>query len=146
MVTPELVDPLDPHEVPPCGPGTRTVAPNDWELYMKGHIEVPKCCPSCDGDGCAQCGSRAAGETTLVDPSGPAMPGMILQPEPATPEAAPSTAPRVEPPQTGSGDGVSPRPCQILTIKPARKFRILRTNWTPRNRCRALRAKWDTKW
>jgi pilus assembly protein CpaC len=46
MVTPELVDPMDPDEVPPCGPGMETDSPSDWELYMKGYIEVPKCCPN----------------------------------------------------------------------------------------------------
>ncbi|HID76971.1 MAG TPA: histidine kinase [Planctomycetaceae bacterium] len=45
LVTPELVDAMDPHEVPPCGPGMRTGSPNDVELYFKGHLEVPNCCP-----------------------------------------------------------------------------------------------------
>ncbi len=45
MVTPELVDAMDAEEVPPCGPGMRTTAPCDWELFMHGHLEVPKCCP-----------------------------------------------------------------------------------------------------
>jgi pilus assembly protein CpaC len=45
LVTPELVEPMDCEEVPPCGPGTMTTAPTDWQFYMKGHIEVPKCCP-----------------------------------------------------------------------------------------------------
>lgn len=44
LVTPELVDAMDPEQVPPCGPGTQTASPNDWELYMKGYIEVPRCC------------------------------------------------------------------------------------------------------
>lgn len=45
MVTPHLVDAMDCHEVPPCGPGMSTTNPNDCELYLKGYIEVPKCCP-----------------------------------------------------------------------------------------------------
>jgi pilus assembly protein CpaC len=48
MVTPELVAPMDPDEVPPCGPGLNTTTPTDWELYMKGHLEVPNCCPNGD--------------------------------------------------------------------------------------------------
>ncbi|MHC4400366.1 MAG: type II and III secretion system protein family protein [Planctomycetota bacterium] len=44
FVTPELVDPMDADEVPPCGPGTRTTSPNDWELFMRGYLEVPNCC------------------------------------------------------------------------------------------------------
>jgi pilus assembly protein CpaC len=59
LVTPELAEPLDACEVPPCGPGMETTSPSDWELYMKGHIEVPKCpdpsqqgsCGKCDGGG-----------------------------------------------------------------------------------------------
>lgn len=45
LVTPELVEPMDCNEVPPCGPGTMTTLPTDWQWYMKNHIEVPKCCP-----------------------------------------------------------------------------------------------------
>ncbi len=45
LVTPELVDALDPHEVPQGGPGTNSCNPNDTQLFWKGHIEVP--CPSC---------------------------------------------------------------------------------------------------
>ncbi len=46
MVTPELVAAMDASEVPPCGPGMSTTSPTDWELYMKGHLEVPNCCPN----------------------------------------------------------------------------------------------------
>ena len=45
FVTPELVDAMDAHEVPPCGPGLRTTSPSDCQLGLKSHIEVPKCCP-----------------------------------------------------------------------------------------------------
>ncbi len=43
-VTPELVDALDPHEVP-CGPGGGTTVPCDVELFWKAYKEVPRCCP-----------------------------------------------------------------------------------------------------
>jgi pilus assembly protein CpaC len=43
IVTPELVAPLNPHEVPPCGPGQLTVSPTDKELYSYGYLEVPNC-------------------------------------------------------------------------------------------------------
>ena len=42
-VTPELVEALDANQVPPCGPGMETAEPNDWELFFKGHLEVPVC-------------------------------------------------------------------------------------------------------
>jgi pilus assembly protein CpaC len=52
MVRPELVDALDPHQVPACGPGEQTTSPNDVELYFRGYLEVPDCCK--DGT-CARC-------------------------------------------------------------------------------------------
>ena len=54
MVTPELVDAMDANEVPQCGPGMATTSPTDWELYMKGHLEVPNCCPNGNGGDCSQ--------------------------------------------------------------------------------------------
>ena len=42
LVTPELVEALEPNEVPPYGPGQDTTAPTDHELYLKGYIEVPR--------------------------------------------------------------------------------------------------------
>jgi len=71
LVTPELVEAMDPSEVPPCGPGAMTTTPSDWDLYTKGHLEVPNCCP--DHGGCAACegdatmqmiGGLGDGETT----------------------------------------------------------------------------------
>jgi len=51
LVTPELVEAMDAEEVPPCGPGTQTASPTDWELYMKGYIEVPRCCDPATANG-----------------------------------------------------------------------------------------------
>ncbi|TWU49366.1 type II and III secretion system protein family protein [Rubripirellula reticaptiva] len=55
-VTPEFVSAMDPHEVPRGGPGLNSMSPNDCELYLKGHIEVPNllgddcgCSPGNDG-------------------------------------------------------------------------------------------------
>jgi pilus assembly protein CpaC len=53
-VTPELVDAMNPCEVPPGGPGLNSISPSDKELYLKGHIEVPNtkgllCSPTGDG-------------------------------------------------------------------------------------------------
>jgi len=82
LVTPELVGPLDPDQVPPCGPGTATDEPNDCELYLKGFIEVPRCCGPYGGADGAPC-------------EGPsdAMPGMILQPRPESQPADPEMLP-----------------------------------------------------
>ena len=48
-VTPELVDAMDPHEAPRGGPGLSSMSPNDHDLYIHGHIEVPNLL---GGDGC----------------------------------------------------------------------------------------------
>jgi pilus assembly protein CpaC len=45
LVTPELVEGMSAEETPRCGPGMQTTSPSDWELFMKGHLEVPNCCP-----------------------------------------------------------------------------------------------------
>ena len=58
LVTPELVEPMDKHEVPPCGPGQMTTSPSDCELYGNGWIEVPKCCGNCGKAGCRGCGPQ----------------------------------------------------------------------------------------
>ena len=55
-VTPEIVEAMDPHEVPQGGPGLNSMSPNDHELYMQGHIEVPNLL----GDNGA-CGVQAEG-------------------------------------------------------------------------------------
>ena len=40
-VMPEIVAPLDPHQVPLYGPGQMSTTPNDHEFYWQGHLEVP---------------------------------------------------------------------------------------------------------
>jgi pilus assembly protein CpaC len=41
MVTPQLVEGMAPCQVPPGGPGFSTAAPDNIELYVRGHLEVP---------------------------------------------------------------------------------------------------------
>jgi pilus assembly protein CpaC len=57
MVTPELVDPMDPCDVPPCGPGMASASPDDCGLYLKGYSEVPSCGP-CGPGGCGMCNAH----------------------------------------------------------------------------------------
>jgi pilus assembly protein CpaC len=45
LVTPEIADGMDPGQVPTCRPGLETTDPSDWELFFKGYLEVPNCCP-----------------------------------------------------------------------------------------------------
>jgi pilus assembly protein CpaC len=51
LVTPEFVDGMEPHEVPPCGPGMESVSPSNCQLYFGGHLEVPAC-GLCAPNGC----------------------------------------------------------------------------------------------
>ena len=57
LVRPELVQAMDPHEVPPGGPGLNTVDPCDTDLYWRGHMEVPRC-PGCTRGNCQDCQDR----------------------------------------------------------------------------------------
>jgi pilus assembly protein CpaC len=52
MVTPQFVDGLDPHQVPPGGPGYESCSPDDCELYLKGYLEVPCVNGACGANGC----------------------------------------------------------------------------------------------
>lgn len=42
LVTPQLVEAMDPCDVPPGGPGLDTASPTDGQLYGRGHLEVPR--------------------------------------------------------------------------------------------------------
>jgi len=57
LVTPELVDAMDPSEVPPCGPGMESVSPTNCQLYGGAHLEVPSCGP-CGPDCYGNCGGN----------------------------------------------------------------------------------------
>ena len=50
-LTPELVAPMQQHQVPHGGPGRFTTFPTDRELFFDGYLEVPKY-----GDECGNCG------------------------------------------------------------------------------------------
>ena len=92
LVTPEFVDAMDASQVPPCGPGMNTADPSDCELFFKGHLEVPRCCPAGNGTDAAGC-AMAVGQAT--GPAGPApivgvpTPAGIPAGAPGSPPAAP---------------------------------------------------------
>jgi len=81
FVTPELVDAMDAHEVPPCGPGMRTASPRDCELYLKGYIEVPRCCPP------GSPGTQNGQPVQMFMPEQSLSPDEILTPTPSMPPA-----------------------------------------------------------
>ena len=57
MVTPELVDAIDPCDVACGGPGYGTTSPTNCQLYCAGHLEVPAHCnPKSGMTACGECG------------------------------------------------------------------------------------------
>jgi pilus assembly protein CpaC len=50
-VRPELVEAMDPDQVPPCPPGSNSMSPDDCGLYWKGYREVPVKPPGGPGGG-----------------------------------------------------------------------------------------------
>ncbi|MBX7168943.1 MAG: pilus assembly protein N-terminal domain-containing protein [Pirellulales bacterium] len=127
MVTPELVDAMEPHQVPPGGPGYDTCAPSDCELYWKGMIEVP-CCADGRCGHCAHClnGDASSGMgVPITSPGyGPgSVEGMMtpgeMTPTPMTaPETVPPSAPMPTDPSTEGPMASAPR----RGAAPARRY------------------------
>jgi pilus assembly protein CpaC len=92
MVTPEFVEAMDPHEVPPCVPGQTTTIPGDIDFYWRGYMEVPKC-----DDG------------AHLPPAGPAE-GQILGPEFSHPPYDAPPAIGLPPVIDGAGRGADSNP------------------------------------
>lgn len=93
-VTPELVDAMDPHEVPRGGPGLNSMSPNDRDLFINGHLEVPNLL---GGDGCSMESGQYQGGQIMGESAGDHMMGGPQYP-------AGAIAPTAEP--TMIGDGV----------------------------------------
>jgi pilus assembly protein CpaC len=113
FVTPEFCEALDPHEVPPCGPGELTTSPTDTELYWRGYLEVPKA--NCPNGQCAPGGDLyGPGAEVLPPPKGsPA--------GPPSPVVDPSARRRSTTPGKGyAGDTRGPAPTgTTATYRPA---------------------------
>jgi pilus assembly protein CpaC len=126
LVTPQLVQGMEPCEVPPGGPGTSTSSPSDCQLYWKGHIEVPRC-PA--DDACAP--SRSPGllyeyskpPGSPIGPSGPdvAPQDEIIEAPPAEPNpAARRVKPAAKPPATADAPrAMPPRSPSTASAPPA---------------------------
>ena len=86
LVTPEIVDGMEPGQVPTCLPGTETTNPSDWELFFKGHLEVPNCCPA---EPAVAGIPKAGGQVPMVDRQNPQNPSpasqVAMNPQPAEP-------------------------------------------------------------
>ncbi len=105
MATPEFAEAMDANEVPLCGPGTQTTSPSDWELFMKGHIEVPNCCPTGGGNGPGGPGSDAGG--------GPPPDGLMPPPGEQVPAPPPTDGPGQDAGATRDGS----RPAAAATAR-----------------------------
>lgn len=49
LLTPRFIGEVDPSLLPPTMLGQTTTSPSNCELYLNGHIEVPRCGPECGG-------------------------------------------------------------------------------------------------
>jgi pilus assembly protein CpaC len=143
MVTPQFVEAMECHEVPPGGPGLATCSPNHCQLWCQGRIEVP-CngegsaggnCPNCQesGDNLFQGGggmSMGAGTmeggaalppgATIIDEHeliGPA-PGRPTPAEPIPPPQAVPPAPTPPPPSAAARRPAETRPFATDQLKP----------------------------
>jgi len=77
LVTPQMVSPMLPHQVPAGGPGTNTAIPTNHELYFDGNLEVPRYGPDCPG--------CEPGPGLILPGGAPAANGDYCEPTPATP-------------------------------------------------------------
>jgi pilus assembly protein CpaC len=116
LVTPDFADAMDPHEVPPCGPGMETMSPSHSELYCKGMIEVPACGPcgasepcvcTAPGLGC-NVGGAAAGFGPHVAPMGAAAMATDSLPPGATPFYGPAMGVPLETIEPTPADSAAP--------------------------------------
>ncbi|TWT57747.1 Type II secretion system protein D precursor [Thalassoglobus neptunius] len=69
LVTPQMVSPMGPHQVPSHGPGQHTDIPTDKELYFDGLLEVPLYGPECPDCGPYPGGLITPGQYQEVTPS-----------------------------------------------------------------------------
>ncbi len=47
LITPKFISPVEANRLPRLGPGQLTSSPSDYELYMNGYTEVPRCNEDC---------------------------------------------------------------------------------------------------
>lgn len=135
LVTPELVDAMDPQDVPQCGPGQSTTSPNDVQLYLRGHIEVPKCCPDGNCGNCQNCREKNGqnGQNGPFPPQGNpgVVPGQQYEQVPLGPPMPPSGG---FDPANSSMNRMRPLPpsARVNTSAPMTSPRVLTPSYTDR--------------
>src|SRR5690606_26409493 len=96
MVTPELVAPMTPDQIPPGGPGLFTDTPTDREFYLYNMLEVPSYGNHCEG----QCPPPLPIYEPYHEGGRPHMlpPGGMMQVPPMPPSAYPVEPQHMVPP------------------------------------------------
>ena len=94
LVTPQMVAPMAPYQVPQNGPGQGTTVPTDRELYLDGNLEVPSYGPECpDGN----CQPGYAPPVTVPPVTAPPMAVPTMTPDMVPSMAPPSLTPQPDP-------------------------------------------------
>lgn len=101
IIRPEFVAPVDPCELP-TPPGQHTVAPSDYDMYVRGHIEVPSRCPE------SELGPIVP--ESFHGPDGNFYESVPMQDLPQVPMQAPQQAPAIEPIQQTTPVSTAARP------------------------------------
>jgi pilus assembly protein CpaC len=117
LVTPQLIEAMDPDQVPTNLPGMASTVPNEWQFYGKGHVEVPNCDPTGQllgpypGGGPfghpAQAGMGPGG---MIGPGPMAAPGGMMSPGSAPPVQGLPPGAREIPTPSGETPPAAPSP------------------------------------
>ncbi len=110
LVRPELVEALDPEQVPPCGPGTTSMSPDDCGLYWKGYVEVPVQMPTNGPAAVSPQGPHMAPQGEQQMPGEYILPGEQVTPDPQPVEEGTSSARRTAPVVSSRGAVASDQP------------------------------------
>jgi pilus assembly protein CpaC len=121
MVRPELVEGLDPEQVPPCGPGMTSMSPADGALFWRGYMEVPVQMPTN--------GPAALHHEGSIDgmPPEQIMPGEQIIPSAPEPAVEEGSSARRSSPTASSGVVVSDNSSQPQ-VRPASSRRTVQAN------------------
>lgn len=122
LVTPQLVEPLDPCEVPCGGPGTNSATPNDCQFYIKGHLEVGTDAELAPGAGAGQYPPHCPPPPETFGPGHGDCPGGVCPDGPAYDGLPPGAVQGPEMPGTMGPEAVeevSPEPAPLPGPAPA---------------------------
>ncbi len=134
MVTPELVAPMTPDQIPIGGPGLFTDTPSDREFYLYNLLEVPSYGPHCEG----QCPPpvpvydpyHPVGEEHMMGPgammSAPPMPSsapysaspMMAPPTPTVMPTRPTMTPPTSPAPAATTEPTATAPASVPNFPP----------------------------